>query len=297
VDDPAAMKHYRRQYGFVLVLVLMVLAVCASTMAIAARRSGARAIAASEALQSLQVRWGTESCRKTCMPMAERMLRLAVRPGEEPPVVVRHSLRLGSMQFNILASDEQAKADVNALARRQKMAGVENLLRTVQTGNRFILVRLRPSALAPNVIGSVPMQFSSYDQLYDVDHPSILADPNGELPPAVRRVTCWSGGRLNLARAESIVIEQALAGLLTYTQVSRLEILRKARPQASLETMLKEMELTKEQEAALAPWVTTTSTCHSLWVMASNGRRNFYRLDVDQTGDAQNHGQHWSFSW
>lgn len=288
--------HRRIQRGFVLVLVLMVLAISASVLAIAARRSGGRALAAGRALADLQLRWGSQSCRRTCLPQAERLLRQARSPDKAPVATVRRTIKLGGIEFDLIVADEQAKADVNAVAHRQKMAGVETLLRALQTGRRVLPVRLRPAPPPAHVIAAVPVQLASYDQLYSIEHPSVLIEA-GEVAPAIQRVTCWAGGKLNLSRAEPIVIEQALAGLLTRTQVARLEALRRAKPGAPLEQMVREMELTREQAQALAPWVTATSTCHSLWVIASDGRRRFYQLDVDQAGDAQNDSQHWSFRW
>ena len=115
------MKRKRRQSGFVLLLVLVVLAVGGTLLTIAARRCGQDAIRAAAAQRDLQLRWGQWSCQTTLLPVADQMMQDldAERDAHAAPSCeLRQQVRLGELEFTLLVGDESAKANVNTLAAR-----------------------------------------------------------------------------------------------------------------------------------------------------------------------------------
>ncbi len=284
--------------GFVLLLVLLVLTISGVTLAIASRRVARQTIAATQAQRDCQVHWGTLSCRAACLPATERFLRAVEIEQERPVVEVRRAVDLGGMRFNLLIADEQAKANMNLLADRGGAEAVALALHALQADRRTILPVLpRPAAKpAAGVISSAPMRYGSFDQLFAISAPSELIGDE-ESPGVASRVTCWSGGEVNLKRAELPVLRQALAGLLSETHLIGLLSYRQEHPACTLGEMLGALELTDKQLEAVRPHVTDTSRSHSLWVIARGTHRTWRHLYIDQAGDGRNDAQQWSFQW
>ncbi len=285
--------------GFVLLMVLLVLTICGTILAAAARRSGQQALRAGQALREVQVRWGSLSCKAACLPTAEVLLRAARADDHPAPVEIRRSVKLGTMTFGLLIADEQAKANANRLAARGGSVDLAAALRTLQVGQRRALQVLpRPAARSvTTAITSAPMLYAGPEQLFSVRHPSELVALDEGDTSALSRITCWGSGRINLKRAELRVLRQSLAGLATETQLARLVAFRGENPDCTLGEMLGQLELTDKQSTALRPHVTDTSNCHSLWVVAEGATRSWHRLYVEQLGDGENDSQAWTFRW
>jgi len=107
-----------QQPGFVMLIVLVVLAVAGSVLAITAGHCCRQALAAGAAARALQVEWGSLSCRAVCLPGAEALLAGESARLGGPVSTVRRTVVLGRVRFVLVASDEQAKADVNLLEHR-----------------------------------------------------------------------------------------------------------------------------------------------------------------------------------
>ncbi len=293
-----AMESRAHKPGFILVMVLVVLAVCGALLGMAARRCARRALDASEALRQLQLRWGAMSCQATLLPAAEALLRQAELANQEPTAAVNGSVSLGGIEFGLRLADEQAKADANLLAHRQGDRQLTASLRRLQSDRKRPLpVRLRPTRFLSGVISGVPIRYASYDQLLVFQSPSQLVGDAETAQSPVARITCWAGGKVNLKRADKTVLRRALAGLLDETQIDRLVDYRRKFPDCSLGALLRHLELKRDNRNVLEPLVTATSTCHSLWVVAGDAARRWHRFYVVQQGDEVNDRQLWSFLW
>ena len=288
-----------RRRAFVLLMVLVVLAIAGTVRAAAARRCGQRALRAGEEERALQTKWGMLSLEAICLPRAEEMISETAKHMEEGPVVsLRRTLRLGGEDFHMILSDEQSKANANLLANRMGDADLADSLRLLQARSRESLqVQLRPRRQTADPAAAAPIRFESFDQLYAFEHPSLLVNPDPQETSAVDRVTCWGSGQVNLKRAEIAVIRQVLEGLVTESQLDRLERFRRETPDASLAEILGHMELSKEQLERVTHFVTDTSRCHSLWVIALGKTRPRYRLSVAETGQTENDSRYTAFAW
>jgi len=192
-------------------------------------------------------------------------------------------------------------------------SGLTQALRTLQAGQRRMLpVRLRATPPAGDreaifalqihglgedgLITRFPQRYSSLEQLLAFRRPAELvsADDDGD---GADRISCWGGGKLDLRLAPPDVIRCALAGLLSETEIARIESVRRDRPDCTLGELLRPLELKDDQLRALKPYVTDSSTCHSLWVIAEDGVRSSHRLYVRQEGDPENDMQEWTFVW
>ena len=113
-------------------MVLLVLAVCGAILASAGRRNADVALRAGRERRELQLRWGALSCRAAVLPMAEEILQEQLDPERIGSPDVRHTVALGDMKFHLVIADEQAKANINALASRSEGAGLLGSIRIIQ---------------------------------------------------------------------------------------------------------------------------------------------------------------------
>jgi len=302
-----------------LLVVLVVIALAGTVLTMLARQSCERAVLAAQEASALQARWGQTGCRAVYLPAAERLIEEARRDGAPPPVAVRRSIALGGVRFDVVVADEQAKANANRLLARGKSDGLAQSLRRLMADQRRPLaIRLRPGRPRPGLISKAPQHYVSFDQLFEAALPDVLlaADANEYVASAIDRVGCWGSGRLNVRRAERLVMHEMLEGILNERELDVLLRLREESPQFTVDDFfarLRELDAAEpheesptdtaaaarreEQERPVREAVTDTSRCHSLWTVYRDGTRRRYRLDVVQEGDPENDAQEWLFTW
>ena len=293
------MKRARRSSGFVLVMVLMTLVVAGTLLTIAARRSCRQSLLAAQAERELQLRWAVRSVQDRFLEHAEEVLGLeaAKTGGSEGVVSATRSLTLGGVEFHVLLSDEQAKANVNTLAEHKDLAGLEVALRDLATGQSHLLpVRLRPE---PPVKGWMDSwgPYAALEEVFAFEHPSELVNPGGDGTSALERVTCWSDGRVNFKRAHPAVLREMLEGILSATEVEGLLRCRRESPDCTLTEALGSLQLNVERLDKARWALTDVSSCHSVWVVARGRTRDWYYLTVAQNANALRGVMRASFVW
>ncbi len=293
------MRDVQRSSGFVLLLVLVVLVIASVIMTAAARRSCQLALEAGRAQRELQVRWGSHSCQTVFLPRADDILRRSEAENEGLCASTSRSVTLGGVEFVVLLSDEQAKAEANTLARHKNRQGLTTSLRRLQAGQRRALpVRLRPRKTLVMIRAEQQAVYASLDQLFEFDHPSELIDQEKKnLSSPASRVTCWSDGRVNFKRAEPIVLREVLDGILTESQIHELVRFRSEVPDCTLGEVLKHLELSRAQLVRAKKLLTDTSWCHSVWVIARGRTRNWYSLYVARQSETSQDTLRWKFEW
>ena len=207
---------------------------------------------------------------------------------------------LGDVTFRLTVADEQAKANVNALARRRGVRGIDRPLSALQIGTAAALpIELRPRAAPPDgTEGDASVRpYASFDRLVVFASPDALRPSDGRTVCLIDRVTCWGSGRLNARKAERPVLRQMTAGVLTEEHVSKLLRFREQRPDAVLPEILSHLELEKERRAEARRILTDFTLCHSLWVVADTGSRRYYRLFVQEAGFGPGGTRIWRFRW
>ncbi len=292
------MHNIRDNSGFVLLIVLLVLAVAGTILAASARRSGRQTLEAGAAQRELQVKWAALSCRAICLPLAEEILKGRSAKQGRPCTRVRRNMVLGGLPLTLILSDEQAKANVNMLVGRHGRSVAAARINQLQAHlRRPQPVYLRPFQLRVRSISAVPMFYASVDQVFVFEHPSQLIEQEADEPSPLDRITCWSSGKVNFKRAEPAVIREATAGLLTEGQLAELVALRNEARDCTLTEAIQHLQLEKEQIEAIKKVLTDTSSCHSLWVIARGPTRKWHRLYVSQRGDMENDSRNWTFQW
>jgi len=279
-------------------MVLVVLAVAGSFLGLSARRTGQKILDAGIGERDLQRRWAQRTLEAGCLPRAEAILRRH-KPEDGPvPPSVWTTLDLGDVAFDVVVSDEQAKVNVNRLAaERDGRALVRASITRLSDGRWPLQILLRPVVQETGAIRSPPLRYASLEQVFASASPTdLLGDEAARRGPS-ERVTCWGNGRVHVRRADRTVLREALGAALSEHQLARLIALREEMPEAGLETLLTELELEEDVQAAVRDRLTEVSACHSLWLVVRGRTRRWYRLAVDQGGDAANDAGRWTFVW
>jgi hypothetical protein len=288
----------RKDSGYVLLLVLLVLVMAGTVLAGASRLSCAKAMAANQVQRELQLRWGVRSINELCLPAAEQLLCAEAETEGRAAATAGYTVNLGGIRFGLLLSDEQSKINVNHLA----VGGDEGEL--YEAIRRLQLFATRPLSLAPrarrvrtSLVQRSEALFGAYDQVLSYDHPSQLVDINSPRNSAIAALTCWGDGTVNFKRASITVLEMRLKGLLDYAEVNDLVGFVLNQPDCTLNEAVKYVELRAEKAAAVQAALTDQSNCYSLWVVARGRRRKWHYLSiVDRDGDIDG-DKRWRFAW
>ena len=278
--------HHHRQ-GYVLLLVLFVLAIASAAMATVCRLSLERGVQANRAAGDLQRRWAVITARSVLLPKAQALVERA--PDTAPDV--RRTLRLGGQSFTLVFADEQAKANVNLLYAQGKLTGAEREVRNLLADNRGeMLVRLTPLP-APKLRADEDelfMAFESFDQVFGRVSPQRLVGT----PSPVSSLTCWGDGTLNLRRASPQAVRAVLAPHMPAAEIAQLLELRAKNPTLQSGDLLDLLDLSDARREVIDERLTDQSSCRSLWIISDSGDRRWYDLAV-----SRGEGDVTLFSW
>lgn len=293
------MRTRRRQRGFSLVLVLVVLAVAGVLLGASARRSCRSALEASARSEQLQRTWG----RRTLVGLAKRqaeawLARQEVRD-RAPARSTALSLTLGDQRFDMLLSDEQAKANINVLWDRFGPEELPSLLRRLQVGGSALPVELRPGRFDDSVLSLIDPEFTSPDQLFQYRHVSALIDVKAAAlrPTAMKNITLWGDGRVRLLRASPRAVRTMFQGVLTRSECDDLIAAQQETPDAMVRELLDELEWDNELREKARAALTDHSGCFSLWIVTGRDERPVVELHVFRDVDPATNPSAKVFQW
>jgi type II secretory pathway component PulK len=310
----------------VLVLTLVILALAVTVTAGVCRSSLAKAERSVRAANDLQRRWAAVSCKRAFLPNAETVLAAAEATRGQSLVSCQARLTLGGQTIDLVFADETAKLNVNDVVRRrgkaQAEASVAALVREGGTSIRTRLLAGKPQAAVARPAKRVPGRaapepppdpqpaddndepdarpLQSFGQVFPDSGPAALFGHAGLFGQAARpgpaaAVTCWGDGRLHFRRAPDAVLARACVPPLTAAQAGRLVRLRRQSPAAAVEDVLTPLKLSDDDQATLEDRLGDESNCYSLWMVATDGKRSWYLLAVDDRSEET--AQDLTFSW
>jgi hypothetical protein len=305
------MNTTTRHRGYVLVLTLALLVLAASVMVSIGRATLRHGAVAREAQESLQLRWGAASCRGALLPYVEQVLVRAEAERKAALPTLRASIELGGRRFDLVLSDESAKANVNAELDGASVPTAENRLRQALSGTGLMgAVKLRPVAFetarsAPAAThpttqattAPVGQTVLSFAQVFDPATPqTLLAARAGAIAP-IELLTCWGNSALNVQRASPAAMKLALCPPLSAIDVERSVLDARKSTKAALSLGDRMAKLLPGGKAAGRPLrIAGNSTCHSLWVIGHADKRDYYSLGVIDQSDA-NRPEVFTFEW
>jgi type II secretory pathway component PulK len=302
------MNQPSRHRGYVLILTMGLLVLASTLLVGVGRASVNHALAARTAADELQRRWAIASCRTLVLPTIEQILRTQETQRKQPTASARTTIRLGGLALELTVADEQAKANVNQLLVRENISDAQTRLREALVGSGVAAkVRLRPLFAAEGAPTTGPTTAAAttqparqliggFGQVFDDLPPDLLL--GGRNAPA-QSLTCWGGGKINIRRAPVAALTLALDGQLSGAEMTQLLEARdaywteQARAKSTPSTLPTTAPATTQAatlvdrllaQANIDPQrglpLTDTSMSHSLWIVASDGRRQWQYLMV-----------------
>jgi hypothetical protein len=276
-----------RRQGFVLLMVLVLLAVMAAVLAGLCRQSLQNALAAASDAADLQRRWGVLSCQATLLPHAELLLAQAEAAQRQPVRSVDLDFQLGGEDFAVRVADEQAKLNLNFLYDSRGRTNAEAAARAAarQAGDR-VAVNFHPLDVAPRLV--------SFGQIFS--GPGEGASPL-DIRAAGTDVTCWGNGKLNWHRASAAAISGQCEPL-GVGAANRLLALQSVNPPPGIADLLGDPQIAQGQQSnLLVQLLAEQSTCHSIWIVshAQSGPVSYDLAVLDQSGTGP--ARTMRFSW
>ncbi len=317
------MRHRRRKRGFVLLVALVLVFLAGVALTALARRSLAGALASRGAVEELQRRWAVTSLRAVLLERAEDLLDEAERGRDargkpmkryrkQPMPERRVTCLLAGIEYELVLTDEQAKVNLNRMVEELGQARAQSaigrfIMRQVGADGRTVALELRTQAFGQEAsgAGAIPVKVGAYGQIFEKASPARLVGTPQE-PGLAAAVTCWGDGKVNLRRAPPEVLMQACEQALGRSVVSVLLAARQRDPYRGLDAVFAELdEIDDDQREKVREYVTDTSTCHGLWIVAKGERRSWHTLAVGVSGggraagsaDGQELRQYYEFSW
>lgn len=267
-----------------LVLVLLVIAIAGIAMVGTARRVMAAGRAAREGQAELQRRWGTVSIETAALGNAEKLLDGGKRSLK---------MDMGGTRFEVTVADEGAKVPVGVLVGEVGKDRAERVVRELVRKRGFLAeVKVEPWT-APAARGEkgktgAPVKVQSLGQVFPGSGPA-------EWMTLGQWVTAWGEGGVVARRAPAEVIAARCGTRLSASQVAALKGLLAADAKLKVEDALEKLALTEESREKLEGKLVEASGCYSVWVVADDGRRRWYRFGVKT--DGENGSGRVSFVW
>jgi type II secretory pathway component PulK len=270
--------------GYVLLLVMLVLAIAAAAMAGVCRMSLEKAVQAGRAESDLQRQWAVITCRAVLLPKAEALLNHGGNSVNE----IRRSIQLSGKSYTLVFGDEQAKANVNLLYAKSGLSGAEREVRAiVGSSGAPVPVELRPipgiglSFGTPDAPDDQQLPaFETFQQMLGPVAPDILIATRGNNPSLASQLTCWGDGALNFRRASPEATRAVLSADLAKGDISRLLDARAKDPQADLADLVDTLELSPAKLERVETLLSDQSACHSLWIISDSNERTRYDLSI-----------------
>jgi hypothetical protein len=272
--------------GYVLLLTLLMLTVAGTALTGLSLKCLRRALKAAEMRDELQRRWGIISCERVLLPQSESILHQSTSNAQS----VKKEWVLGNQSFELIFADEQANVNVNSVFPSAGLDGTERIVRRL-VGTAKIQIELSPLTDVP-----ADRAFTSLAQLFGRTAPSDLFAADSDEVPTNTGVTCWGNGKLNIRRASRDALAIVGSPELDDSRIGRITEMRATENNFDIYQMLDHLDLDDRQKQVLAERLTDHSACHSLRVIATDGRRRWYALAVaeDQPKPLE---KVWTFQW
>jgi type II secretory pathway component PulK len=287
------MRRTQRQSGFALLMTLVLVVLAGVALVGIAQRSMFRALQCQDDEAALKRRWATRSLRETLLARVGTLLDRAERGRDidgrgsdvylhPPQAKLSLSCRLAGIEYRLVLTDEQAKADVNAiLADRSPGQVRSDLLGILQGQAGSARLRLRPLPAGGSDL--TRRRIAGYGQVFDSPSPAELIGAPGRAGLA-DRVTCWTDGRLSIRRTPDRVLRAVCTEPLGRATVDAILAKRRQAPYQRLGELTSGLDqISRKKSRQISRLLTDTSKCFGLWIIANGKRRSWYTCSIGLT--------------
>lgn len=290
-------QNCAKRDGYVLIMVLVLIAIAAISLAGLARKSLLLAGEAIEAQHELQRRWGANSCRRMLLDQAGEIFEQAEQPyikGDLPwpaPSKLTAEIQLGGMNYRLWLSDEDAKLNLNRIKARLPQQSHQIFSQLMDSAVPF--------QLRPDTSQQAKRQrrwFLSWGQVFNLTQVWESGSLDS-LMDVTSTLTCWGSKKINIRRASEASIMLVSSKMVSQEVGRKLIEARSEATDLTWANLVKPLALKRKDELKLRAWFTDDSSCYCLWLELEDKQRRWYHQWIlgDPTSTAQDPVL--TFSW
>ncbi len=282
----------RRRPGFVLLMVVGILAIVAAAMAALANRSLSKVTQCNHAHDELAQRWLVSSLRKSVLSRGGEIFadsdatQIEQGRGQPFPNEITVEFEVDEYRLSAVLRDEQARLKIDRNSMFDTTLGIhEAALASTPP------LRLRKAVARDSEDASL----SSWGQLVDLgllDRETSVYDALG---PLSKTYTCWGNGKTTFNRASGDVVRTLLTPSIPPNEVEQLLVARNGYT-GDLETLVQSLDIHRTKQLKILNKFTDESNCFSLWVIQSSAVSKTEHLFVRADGRISRSGA-LHFSW
>ncbi len=291
-------KGYRRtknrRQGYVLLMTLAVIMICAVLLVGLAQLSLTHVTTAKMLERDIQSKWGAASCSRIALSEHSRLLYREFWDAEtaqwagQPLRISSNVVQLGDQVFRLDLIDESSKLDINFLLNQVSEQEAEQVVSSFVGSETPIDLRLLSKLrdLKEDPIESWGQVFV-FDEFYWPGATVIRSTTND--------LTCWSK-RLNYHTCSDEVLFNVCKPLVGSATATRLQRARRDSPGSPLKEVLQQLNLVARHNNALRRVLVERSQSQGIWIEIKAGERTETIFHVQETivdGVQRVH----SFSW
>jgi hypothetical protein len=254
---PSRYNRPKQRPGFVLLLVIMLLAVCCLIFTQLSLKSFGRVNQFVRDRRDLQQYWASTSLRKATLPYANSIWQQHRDTGLDQ---AEQTVQLSGLTYSIKLENENTKLHLGQVWRDFPIQNRRGLLQSQ-------LIALDPTAFAK--FEEVNGQATSWRQLCSLDLQTLDQTDN---------ITLWGTGQIDLTHASDETIEQAWKGLFGTFPPKELYSARKRWPLPNWPELRSQLGLRDTQIQLADRWFTTESRCFTLeikWQSSTNSSSGY----------------------
>lgn len=278
---PYQPAHARVPHGFVLLMVLVLLTLMSLGLVGLARHSAAAAAQAGQAQEALQHKWAILSLTHSLLPQAGSAFARVEAQQDAPIMHLAGEVEINGTVYHWRCSDEQAKANLNALAAERG-----NLLETIQSlliqHGGLTALELHPlinPPTRPRSIADTPPvilpEYASWAQVFRDPSPAVLFDWRTTGTTPIDRISLAvsendddeSVGSTNFRRAHPAVLTAMLYPQLNQSKVNQLIQMRVKHPKDDVGAVLRRLNLDWNERNQAYNILTGHSSLYSLTIL------------------------------
>lgn len=249
----------RRRRGYLLFVVVVMIAVASITLSQFASVTMQVASDAVSQEKSVRERWAVTSMRRTCLRLAPEILDAEPRESSQLFPTAWRDIRLAEKNWRVIVADESAKLNVQRLCSEVGPQRCANAIDQLLTGNTGGVA----SAISRHADSK---QSKRWEAWLKIDGPNEFLTAE-RMAESTQRVSLWGDGMLNISKCDAETLDvlwKALFGRKAPDVIHdrRLEWVQHANaPITSL------FAIRESQANVVARWVTNQSTCYSMWIL------------------------------
>lgn len=293
MNDPFASPSQRR--GFLLILVVVMIAICVMIMSRIASSSLRQAALANEEEREMRNRWASISLGRFGMQHA---VRIPVQPyghsKHEAPQSTLLKVHLANKNWRLHVANEAGKVPVARLAARYDETVCNQIVDSLIAHSKYpVDIELRFPQRGARIAD--PNHPISTAASYRWEHWLHRWESTETVVHATEKLTLWGNGKINLRQASPETVDVMWRQLFGRSAPRNLALVLNHPDSSNIEQVISAIALRESQAQTARDWFTLRGECYSSWVFCEDDRRFRTSLFVQWGSSEQREGRRYEY--